>query len=221
MVLKEIRRSIALLDRDQLIDAVEEALQPELTFGSALLVDFARQTGEGYGGFCEPSDHPEFAEYLKNFVRIRAQELVDDEVETLADEFELLDDKIVAWRSITASPSWVHLAMHGRHLGVCWAFDPDRAVAHEGSLKHDDWVELRLEALIDPVMVDWFETIVLNAVDYYTVGEECEIRLTDDAVVDLLRVENLETDRIIADHSDAPITLPAGELATRVFSVNP
>jgi hypothetical protein len=79
--------------------------------------------------------------------------------------------------------------------------------------KGDDCVELRLHALVDFDSVDWSETVVLNAVDRYTVGEESEIRLKDDAFLELVSVENLETDRIVLDNSRAPERLPAGELA--------
>lgn len=210
----QIAAVLSKLDRSMLVSEALDGLKPELTYGSALLTEFALETGEGHGGYFDPHDHPELEEKLTDFMKARTSEMIADEIANLAFDVELEGDKVVAWRSITFSPNWIDQRMRDGHLGTCWTFHEAHAIAHEGSLRHDDWVEIRLKALVCIEAVNWAETVILNAIDHFTVGEESELRLNDDAWVDLILVENLETDRVLADFSKSPETLPAGDRAT-------
>jgi hypothetical protein len=215
----QIAALLGKLDRSMLVSEAIDGLKPELSYGSALLVEFAEVTGEGHGGYFDPSDHPELEEKLTAFVLKKTSELIDDEIENLAFDLELDGDRVIAWRSIAHSPDWPQERMRDGHLGICWTFNEAHAIAHEGSLLHDDWVEIRLKALVNVEAVNWAETVILNAIDYFTVGEESELRLNEDAWVDLILVENLETDRVLADFSKSPETLPAGDRSTLSLSL--
>jgi hypothetical protein len=215
----QIAALLKKLDRSMLISEAIDGLKPELSYGSVLLVEFADVTGEGHGGYFDPWDHPELEEKLAVFVLEKASQLIDDEIENLAFDLELEGECVVAWRSIAHSPDWPLQRMREGHLGICWTFNVAHAMAHEGSLRHDDWVEIRLKALISVEAVNWAETVILNAIDYLTIGEESELRLNEDAWVDLILVENLETDHVLADFSKSPETLPAGDRATLPLSL--
>lgn len=207
-----IAEKLATLDRDDLCKRAFSCLKADLTMGSPLLSAFAdKHGGVPAAGLFEPQDYPDFQDDLDRFVRQRAVQLVEDEIENLAYDLEVEEEAIHIWRAMIVPGDWVDNGLSEGGIGVCWAFDPVGAVSHDGGGGDETCRDIKMHATVDFYDIDWPETIVLNAVDTHTVGEEFEIRLKPEASVQLISIIDQETDRTLLDCSVRPRRVTVGE----------
>lgn len=97
------------------------------------------------------------------------------------------DGRVVLWRAIHVASDWLETEIHERPIGVCWAWDPAFAIAHNAEGRgYGETMDIRVKCAVQAASVDWPMTLALNAADDFTVGEEREVRLRNDAVVELL-----------------------------------
>jgi hypothetical protein len=141
-------------------------------------------------------DDPEIGVQFDQFLEMVGYEKVSEALDNLVERTESRADKIAIWRCITVSRHWMETEMLSRPLGICWSYDPSFAKAHFGSYGHGSEVSLVIEGLVDIQDVDWQRTVLLNAVDEFTTGEEREIRLRDDAFVELVSLRFSHEDGI-------------------------
>jgi hypothetical protein len=122
------------------------------------------------------------ADYEK-FVHGRAEERVEAAINDLA-WLKVADGRIDIWRSITVKPDWIQNGILKHPLGVCWSHVEGAAEAHFGDFSAENrLVVLHGRVSIDDV--DWQISVITNA----QAEEEREIRLKDDAVVEVLSAE--------------------------------
>lgn len=183
-----IAEKLETLDRGDLVKRAFAALKADLKMGSPILAAFSDEHGGvPSSGMFEPDDYPELQGEME-FLRDRAAQLVEDEIENLAFDLEIEGEAIQIWRAMIVPGDWVENGLGNGGIGVCWAFDPVGAVSHDGGGGDETCREIKMHATVDFYDVDWSETIVLNAVDIHTVGEEYEIRLKPEASVQLLSI---------------------------------
>ncbi|TLX15760.1 hypothetical protein [Rhizobium sp. MHM7A] len=200
-----IAEKLATLDRDDLAKRAFAALKADLKMGSPTLAAFAdAHGGVPSSGMFEPDDYPELQGEMDQFLRDRAAQLVEDEIENLAFDLEIESEAIQIWRAMIVPGDWVENGLSEGGIGVCWAFDPVGAVSHDGGGGDETCHDIKMHATVDFYDVDWPETIVLNAVDTDTVGEEYEIRLKPEAHVNLLSIIDQMTDEVLLECSLRP-----------------
>jgi hypothetical protein len=210
-----IAEKLATLDREALVNRAFTALKGDFKMGSPTLAAF----GDAHGGvpcsaMFEPDDYPELHGEMDQFLRNRAAQLVEDEIENLAFDLELEGEAIQIWRAMIVPGDWVDNGLGDGGIGVCWAFDPVGAVSHDGGGGDETCRDIKMHATVDFYDVDWPETIVLNAVDLDTVGEEYEIRLKPEATVQLLSISDQHTDEVLLDCAHRPRLVAVSEEGT-------
>lgn len=199
-----ITEKLAMLNRDDLAKRAYTALKADMQMGSPTLAAFANaHGGVPSSGLFEPNDYPELQAEMDQFLRDRAVQLVEEEIEKLAFELVIEGEAIHIWRAMIVPGDWVDNGLNDGGIGVCWAFDPVGAVSHDGG-GGEVFRDIKMHATVDFYDVDWSETVVLNAVDVDTVGEEFEIRLKPEAHVNLLSVIDQMTDEILLECSLRP-----------------
>lgn len=207
-----ITEKLATLDRDDLGKRAFARLKADLTMGSPLLSAFAdNHGGVPAAGLFEPEDYPEFQDDLDLFLRQCAIQFVEDEIENLAYDLEVEAEAIHIWRAMIVPGDWVENGLNDGGIGVCWAFDPVGAVSHDGGGGNETCRDIKMHATVDFYDIDWPETIVLNAVDTHTVGEEFEIRLKPEASVQLISIIDQRSDETLLDCSLGPRTVSVSE----------
>ncbi|TLX15930.1 hypothetical protein [Rhizobium sp. MHM7A] len=136
-------------------------------------------------------------EFLQ-FVRTRAQELIDEKIGRLAEEIDENDGAINLYRGLLVNAEWLKSDITSRPVGVCWSWDYEFARWYDPDVNGklatcapeiEEEIEVRLVSIIEIDDVDWTETIRLNASELYTVGEEREVRLKANAKVEIAGVD--------------------------------
>lgn len=198
MIDKEwLAENLERLDRAHLAARCVDILLRDVGPGSPMLMQFSGEQGNERQGYeLDPGESPELMQAFKNFLQQRVPKLLHETIDDLVDSVEIEDEELHIWRAMKVSPEWLAEGLDQGGLGVCWAFDPSGAVAHDGA-GGDESLDVRLHAKVNLYFVDWSETIVLNTVDVYTVGEENEIRLKPEASVALLSVTNQESGHVL------------------------
>ncbi len=121
------------------------------------------------------------------FVDASARTRLSDALDTLSACVTEKDGRVRAWRELVVPDGWEFEGVIGRPLGTCWAYDPDGAEAHWGQGHGlEGHARVVVEALVPVSGVNWAETAVLNAVGEHTVGDEKELRLREDALVEVV-----------------------------------
>jgi hypothetical protein len=128
-------------------------------------------------------ESPEFKKWFKNWA--------EDSIWEVWGNFEHLFDaqgNAILYRVITADPNWTP-ERDGRHPGVYWSWDKDSAEAHWGDYSNGQ-VAFRMTAKINSSNIDWVTTFGMNAQPSYE--EEREIRIQENAPVEILKTERLK-----------------------------
>ena len=119
----------------------------------------------------------ECQEWVRNVFEDRLNELIDVYTYNVI----LYDGTLTIYRAMTFDEvkNWGflgdyldHLRVQGKHLGIYWSYDTDKAEAHWG----DGGVEYLLQSRVNARYVDWESTLTMNL--HPTIGyEEAEVRL--------------------------------------------
>lgn len=130
----------------------------------------------------------EYGEWLDK----HTSEIISNVVQWLATQFTMQNGKIILYRAITAPQDWVETGgLTKQGLGVFWSWDAQAAEAHWGEYTGDQ-NEYLLIGAVTPNEVDWVTTIVANG--SYAYQDEREVRLKDNATVELIDVHRIVND---------------------------
>lgn len=177
---------VAGLDRETLVAEVARRIAEDPCPGSMIAMEFAFEHVEDGYDECDPRE-PRHAADFAAFLRLRAEEEVDRAMGDVARNVETLHDgRMEVWREVLVPEGWERGGILSRPLGVCWAWDEASAEAHHGAGGGPGWLAVVIRGAVAADGVDWPETVALAAAARHTVGEEQEIRLRPDALVEVL-----------------------------------
>lgn len=199
--------------REQAITIAHAMMVEDCGPGAKLAGDYAIQMGfEDYESFDprDPEHWPDFDAWARDLAAAR----VDEEADRILEEVTVQPDGILTvWREMIVPRGWIEDEMEKAPLGKCWSWDPSFAIAHQGHGWNDpDRMTVKMQALVPVDDIDWDETLALNAAGEYTVGDEKEIRLLDEAVVEVIRIERAAFDQPYDDGGSIEFS-PAVRLA--------
>jgi len=207
---QEIIRHMSAARREA-IEVTQSYLLEDCSPGTKLACEYAIRSGyEDFESF-DPRHQDcwgEFEDWAKEFAADRA----DEEADRILDEAEILPDgRLRLWRAMTVPTDWIEEGIHKAPIGKCWAWDPAFAIPHQGEGWHDpDRMLVKIRATVDVAGIDWVETLALNAAGEFTVGDEKEIRLHEEALVE---VETIEWAPFGESYKDGdPVHFEPGEL---------
>ncbi len=206
-------RAVEALDRDALLAEVAARLADVPCPGSMIAMEFAFEHVEDGFEDCDPLE-PGHADDFAAFLRTRAAEELDRALDDVAGGVGFLPDgRVEVWREVLVPEGWEREGILSRPLGVCWAWDEASAEAHQGEGGGPGWQAVVIHGAVDADGVDWPETVALAAAARHTVGEEQEIRLRGDALVEVLGLAaRPERERRLG-----PVALDASHLAGRAL----
>jgi hypothetical protein len=184
--------SSEILDMIDLEAAVAETVERMTTHahaGSMIAYEYGREIDAEEPDEVDPREGAGFTAHFTEFVIGRARELISDKMDELASVLDDNDGTICLYRSMVVDRPWLDGDLTARPIGVCWSWDDDFAIAHCGETSGQNEIEVRVIGLVRVEDIDWTETVTLAASDIYVTGEEREIRLKDDAMVEIAGVD--------------------------------
>lgn len=177
---------LALVDYERAVDLTVEGLAAHPSPGSLISYEFGCRIGSDAPDRVDPMESASLSVAFRKFLRVRATELVEATLDRLAAELREDDGTICLYRGLYVDRSWLDSEITEQPIGLCWSWDYDFAIAHRGHLDEgDDPIDLRVIGLVDIGDVDWTRTVSLGAADLYVTGEEREVRLLPDAMVEI------------------------------------
>jgi hypothetical protein len=182
---RELLESLPHPDQLTKMDAVVDFAFRDIDWGggggATIMALYADDTDIDDENENDVSDTPEFKEWFDGWAEDRAWDIWGD--------FSHLFDaqgNATLYRVITAPPDWTP---GNRHPGIYWSWDKDAAEAHWGNFNNGH-VKFRLAAKINSSVVDWVITLGMNIQPDYT--DEKEIRIQENAPVEILKIERLK-----------------------------
>ena len=181
-----IGRMLDTVDYEAAIATTAEDMLTDCVPGSQIATEYALVSRlpdpEDYDPRGKDGLDPDF----HAFVRWKAKERVDEEMDRISHECVVEDGLVVLWRELVVDADWIDGAFRDRPIGICWSWDRNFAVAHYGTdIGKPGRVKALVKALCEPDAVDWQMTVTLNAAAHYTVGDEKEIRLHHDRMIEI------------------------------------
>jgi hypothetical protein len=179
----------ALIDLDAAVGETVERMTTHAHLGSMIAYEYGRDIDAEDPDEVDPREGPGFTAHFTEFVIGKARALVAEKADELATVLDDNDGTICVYRGLSVDRSWIENDLTARPIGVCWSWDDDFAIAHCGECDGSDMIDVRVVGLVRVQDIDWTETVTLAASDVYVTGEEREIRLNTDALVEIAGVD--------------------------------
>lgn len=173
------------VDIDLAVAETASRIATHLSPGSLVCWEYAVSVGHPDPDSLDSANEPGFADFLFT----RAAQLVESKLARLAGSIDENDGAVCLYRGLFVDREWIDGDITGRPIGVCWSWDYDFAIAHRGETGSDTPIDVRLVGLVEMESIDWTETVILSATDEYVTGEEREVRLLPQAVVEVAAVD--------------------------------
>jgi len=193
------RDIIARINKSLLLEETVGALMTHVAPGSLICWEYGKSIGVDDPDNVDPKSHDgTLSKGFLHFVRLRAQELIEEKINHLACEIDENEGVINLYRGLLVDSSWLTSDITSRPAGLCWSWDYEFARWYHSdksersaacARESGEEIEVRLVSIIEIDDVDWSETIRLNASELYTVGEEREVRLKPGAKVEIAGVD--------------------------------
>ena len=224
-----IRARLAALDGDALLAAIVARLGEDTGEGSQIVEEY--RYGVGLDGDADDDDDgadldpaeidvasPGHAAAFARFLEGKAREELHAALYRLSVGLSVRPNgRVEVWREMVVPADWPTSGIAERPLGVYWSYAPDAAEAHWGGGADEASIRVVVHGLVDAEGIDWERSVVANAAEEATVGEEREVRLLDSAEVELVGVGIRKRHRGAVEPVDiggsAGETFPAGEAA--------
>jgi hypothetical protein len=177
------------IDVAEVVREVKVRLIEDAAPGLGVFADFARERGVEDQDCFDPRVDADLMSHFDIFLEEKVTEVVNEEIGRLAYDVQADNGLLTIYRSIVVPKAWGIDDLDSRPLGVCWSWEKQFAVPYSGGGDEETHKETRLTGKVELAYVDWVLTVALNAQNAYWGEDEREIRLGEDASVDLFEVE--------------------------------